>query len=131
MRFDTNSRKQLEEGTYKVTVTDYPQVIQKGGFDMVEFTFSIEGEEKTFTKAYFYNQLTSLFKALGFEEVEEGVFEGEIQDAYGKKFFADLSFESYTKRDGTEGKARRLSNFRPCEDSELDSIKPEDIVWDE
>jgi hypothetical protein len=66
-----------------------------------------------------------MFIALGFEEVETDVYDGNIQDAYGKSFLADLYFEEYKKDDGSTGKARRLRNFRSVDDCPPESAGDE------
>ena len=133
-RYDTNQKASLEPGIYKVTVKTYPQEkVVGGGFVKIDMEFSVEGAEYPIKQSYFPNQLTSMFVALGFKEVESGVFDGDIQEAYEKQFNAELYFEDYIKKDGTAGKARRLRNFTAIVPSlnPDGALVPSDIEWPE
>lgn len=134
MKYDTNKKPGLEPGIHTVTVKAYPQdVTTKNGFAMVEMEFGIEGSEYPIKQRYFPNQLTGIFVALGFDEVAPGVYDGDIQEAYGKSFKGEMYLEDYTKKDGTPGKGRRLRNFTAIEQSNNpDAVtSPADIGWEE
>lgn len=134
-RFDTNS-KGIEPGTYLFRIAAYPQPIKAGEFDKFQFEFQMEGQERPIKTSFFPNQMKGLLIALGFKEVEPGIFDGDIQDAYGKYVSADLYSEEYTKKDGTKGMARKLRNFTmPSEEVQSNNPdgaqSPKDIVWEE
>ena len=127
-KYDTRS-KGLDAGIYTVQVSAEPKESQtRTGKPMIDFEFSIEGQEYPIKQRFFPNQLTSMFKVLGFEETEPGVFDGDIQKAYGRIFQAELYFEVYQKDDGTKGKARRLRNFAAAP---VGPATPADIAWEE
>jgi hypothetical protein len=130
-RYDTNS-KMTEPGEYVVKVVSYPQEkTVGGGFTKIDIDFAISGQDKPLKQSYFPNQLKTLFIALGWKEIEPGVYDGDIQEAYGKSFLAELYFEEYKKDDGSTGKARRLRNFKAVDDCPPESAGPENIAWDE
>lgn len=138
-RFDTRS-KGLEAGEYVVRVVSYPQIKNYSGWDKIEFEFGIEGQDRPIKQSYFPNQIKSMFVALGFKEVEPEVYDGDIQEAFGKSFLAELYFEEYKKQDGTVGKARKLRNFKGVDDCPAEpqqsvnpaGVKsPDMIAWEE
>jgi hypothetical protein len=137
MRYDC-TQKQTEPGDKLVKVVNYPQEITVSGYQMIELMLEIEGMEKPLQQRFFPNQLQGMFKAMGWAELEPNIFDGDIQDAHGKTFIAELYFEEYEKKDHTKGKARRLRNFRSAvaeqaTGEEPESAGPEDIEdpWQE
>lgn len=137
MRIDTNGSKGQKPGTYTFLISAYPHEVKTSNFTKFEFMFSAEGE-KEIKIQYFPNQMKELLAALGFPEVEPGVFDGDITDAYGKSVIAELFYEEYTKKDGTKGNARRLRNFKSCEMPDVVTFgdeghpeTPADIAWQE
>ena len=130
-RYDCNS-KMMEPGNYIVKVSSYPQeVTVGGGFIKIEIEFTIEGMDKPLKQGYFPNQLKTLFEALGWKELEPGIYDGDIQEAYGKTYLAELYLEEYKKADGSTGKARRLRNFKAVDDCPPEVAGPEQIAWEE
>ncbi len=131
MRYDCKS-KMMEAGDYVVKVVSYPQdKTVSGGFTKIDIDFAISGQDKPFKQSYFPNQLKTMFIALGFNEIEPEIYDGDIHEAYGKEFLAELYFEEYKKDDGSTGRARRLRNFRNVNDCPPESAGPEDIAWEE
>lgn len=134
-RYDCTPRQNTEPGVKTVKVSNYPQEVTVSGYQMIAFMFEIEGMEKPLEQRFFPNQLQGMFKAMGWKEVEPNVFDGDIQEAHGKTFLAELYFEEYNKNDGTKGKARRLRNFRSVDDAATGEDMPEsagpEIAWEE
>ena len=130
MVIDTNGKGSVEAGIYKFEISAYPQAIKAGNYDKYEFQFSCDSWDKPMKQSFFPNQMKSLLLAVGMKEVSRGVFDGDINDAYGKCVEAELFFEDYVKKDGTTGKARRLKDFKSC-DKPTPSAKPETIEWEE
>lgn len=130
MVIDTNGKSSIEAGIYKLKITAYPQVVKAGDYDKYEFQFTIDGSDKPMKQSFFPNQMKGLLLAVGMKEVSKGVFDGDINDAYGKNVEAELFFEEFTKKDGTTGKARRLKDFKACKQDQV-VTKPEVIEWEE
>lgn len=133
-KYDTNQKAGIEAGIYNVTVATFPQEkAVNGGFIKIDMEFSIPGQERNIKQSFFPNQLTSMFIALGFKEVEPGVYDGDIQAAYDVTFSAELYFEEYKRQDGTTGKARMLRNFKAVEQSSNPdgALTPEEVIWNE
>ena len=138
MRYDTNGNY-AKPGEYVFKIVAYPQPINAGGYEKFEFLFGTEGQEKPIKQSYFPNQMKDLLKALGFPEIEPGVFDGDVQDAYGKHVKAELYLEEYKKNDGTTGTARKLRNFSAVNPVKVLSQDvnpkkertPHDIAWEE
>jgi hypothetical protein len=129
-RYDARS-KQVEPGPVIVRVIEEPVEVERGGYLMIDLVCEIDGQEKPINKGYFPNQLTGMFKALGFEEIEPGVYDGDIKKAFGRSFQAELYFEDYKTKDGKSGKARRLRNFTTAPVSAGGADTPENIDWAE
>jgi hypothetical protein len=139
MRYDTNQKDRIEPGIYEVTVSAYPQEkTVGGGFVKIDMEFSIEGQERPIKQSFFPNQLSTMFVALGFKEVEPGIYDGDIQEAFQRTFNAELFFEEYDKKDTSgavigKGKARRLRNFTVVQmaNKPVSKKTPEEITWEE
>lgn len=129
-RYDARG-KQVEPGPVIVRVMEEPVEVERGGYLMIDLVLEIEGQDKPISKGYFPNQLTGMFRALGFAEVEPGVFDGDIKKAYGRSFQAELYMEDYKKADGSTGKARRIRNFGPAPINPGGAVSPEDVTWNE
>jgi hypothetical protein len=131
MKIDTNI-KGIEPGTYLFRIASYPQQIKAGEFDKFQFEFQMNDQDRPIKLSFFPNQMKDLLSALGFKEVEPGVFDGDITEAYGCYVNADLYSEEYTKKDGSKGMARKLRNFRKAEqkvDPDVSELK--DLAWEE
>jgi hypothetical protein len=129
-RYDARG-KNAEPGPVIVRVTEMPVEVTRGGFLMIDLALLIAGQEKPIKKGFFPNQLSGMFQALGFEEVEPGIFDGDIKKAFGRSFQAELYYEDYDKGDGTKGKARRLRNFTKAPVNPDGAQSPEDVAWEE
>lgn len=129
-RYDARG-KSVEPGPYIVRVSEMPVEVTRGGFPMIDLVFTIEGQDKPIKKGYFPNQLTGMFQALGFQEVEPGIYDGDIKKAYGRSFQAELYYEEFSKDDGTKGKARRLRNFTKTAINPDGAQSPADVAWEE
>lgn len=136
MLTNTNSQG-LKEAVYTFEIVSIPAIIDAKGFQKTEFEFKPVGiESKTIKASFFDNQLGEVLLALDCRQVEEGVFDWEPAEVYGKQVRARLIYEADKKGkiDDKTGKVvtyRRLVDFQKIETINPDGVvSPEMIPWE-
>ena len=130
----------MEAGTYTFEVATMPCQVAAGDFLKWQFEFKVAGsQDKPFKMGFFDNQMGELLSALGFKQIEEGVFDWDSTDAYGKSFKAELFYEEdrngkineYTKKIQTYRKLRSFEAVLTPAMRKKNEPKPQDIAWEE
>lgn len=102
----------IEEGTYLFEVLEVKkEQTPKKKKRVYNFKFKVfleDGTEKEYRERFAVWQVAPLLRALKCREVEEGVFEWELDEVVGRRVWADLYFE-----ESQNGKSYlRMSNIR-------------------
>jgi hypothetical protein len=132
----TNTLSQgLKEGVYRFEVVSTPVQIDAKGFTKMEFELQPVGiESKAIKTSFFENQMAEILTALGCRQIDEGIFDWEPAEVFGKIIEARLSYEQdkngkINEKTGKVVTYRRLSEFKAVEHKAINT--PEAIAWEE